>query len=86
MSGCCGGTAYQSDLGMCGDYDSVIGMDKGSAVERFQKKVRGERLKPAEGPASLCGLFVETDDRTGLAKHAAPLRVGGCLTESLPEF
>jgi metallophosphoesterase (TIGR00282 family) len=81
-----GGTAYQSDLGMCGDYDSVIGMDKGPAVERFQKKVRGERLKPAEGPASLCGLFVETDDRTGLAKHAAPLRVGGCLTESLPEF
>jgi len=81
-----GGTAYQSDVGMCGDYDSVIGMEKRPAAERFQKKMRGERLTPANGPASICGIFVETDDRTGLAKQAAPLRLGGRLSESLPGF
>jgi calcineurin-like phosphoesterase len=71
---------------MCGDYDSVIGMEKRPAAERFQKKMRGERLTPANGPASVCGIFVETDDRTGLAKQAAPLRLGGRLSESLPDF
>ena len=48
--------------------------------------MRGERLTPANGPASVCGIFVETDDRTGLAKHAAPLRLGGRLSENLPDF
>jgi len=79
-----GGTAYQTDLGMCGDYDSVIGMKKGPAIERFRRKMPGERLSPAEGPATLCAVFVETDDKTGLAKHVAPLRIGGRLAPAWP--
>ena len=62
-----GGTAYQTDVGMCGDYDSVIGMKKETAVQRFVRKVPGERLAPAEGEGTLCAAVVETDDRTGLA-------------------
>ena len=79
-----GGTAYQTDAGMCGDYDSVIGMKKEVAVERFVRKVRGERLEPADGEATLCGVFVETDDKTGLATHVAPLRHGGRLRPEWP--
>jgi hypothetical protein len=74
-----GGTAYQTDLGMCGDYDSVIGMDKTIAATRFWKKLPGERLHPAEGEATLSGILVETDDATGLARLARPVRVGGRL-------
>ena len=77
-----GGTAFQSDAGMCGVYDSVIGMNKHIATERFVTKMRGERLEPAEGAATLCGVYVETDDRTGLAMRIAPVRVGGHLTPS----
>ena len=62
-----GGTAFQSDAGMCGDYDSVIGMQKEGAAARFWRKMPGERLQPAEGAATVCGVFVETDDATGLA-------------------
>ena len=80
-----GGTAYQSDAGMCGDYDSVIGMKKDTAVARLRRKLPGERFSPAEGPASLCGVFVETDDATGLARHVAPLIVGGRLAPRWPE-
>jgi len=79
------GTAYQSDAGMCGDYDSVIGMKKEAAVGRFVRKVPGDRLSPAEGPATLCGVFVETDDRTGLAIRVEPVRIGGRLKETVPE-
>jgi metallophosphoesterase (TIGR00282 family) len=79
-----GGTAYQTDAGMCGDYDSVIGMEKGGAALRFWKKVPGERLMPADGPATICGLFVETDDATGLARRAEPLRRGGRLSQATP--
>jgi len=79
-----GGTAYMSDAGMCGDYDSVIGMGKDAAVARFIRKMPGERLAPAEGEATLSGLFVETDDRSGLARSVAPLRMGGALSESIP--
>jgi metallophosphoesterase (TIGR00282 family) len=79
-----GGTAFQSDAGMCGDYDSVIGMDKGSAGMRFWRKMPGERLSPAEGEATLCGLFVETDDVTGLARSVQPLRTGGRLSPLIP--
>ena len=74
-----GGTAYQTDVGMCGDYDSVIGMKKEIAVQRFIKKMPGERLAPAEGEGTLCAAVVETDDRTGLAKSVRPLRLGGRL-------
>jgi metallophosphoesterase (TIGR00282 family) len=79
-----GGTAYQTDAGMCGDYDSVIGMKKEPAVARFVTKLPGERLTPAEGPGTLCGVFVETDDATGLARRSAPVRVGGRLSETVP--
>jgi metallophosphoesterase (TIGR00282 family) len=79
-----GGTAFQSDAGMCGDYDSVIGMQKEGAAIRFWRKMPGERLAPAEGEATLCGLFVVTDDATGLATAVEPLRVGGRLSQAMP--
>jgi len=74
-----GGTAYVSDAGMCGDYDSVIGMKKEGAVLRFIKKVPGDRLAPAEGEGTLCAALVETDDKSGLAKAVRPIRIGGRL-------
>ncbi|MGO1118417.1 TIGR00282 family metallophosphoesterase [Rhodovibrionaceae bacterium A322] len=77
------GTGYQTDAGMCGDYDSVIGMDKAAPVARFVKKLPGERLSPAMGEGTLCGVFVETD-RTGLAKRCEPVRIGGKLSRSVP--
>jgi 2',3'-cyclic-nucleotide 2'-phosphodiesterase len=77
-----GGTAYQTDVGMCGDYDSVIGMKKDAAVQRFIKKVPGERLVPAEGEGTLCAAIVESDDKTGLARSVRPLRLGGRLPPS----
>lgn len=80
-----GGTAYVSDVGMCGDYDSVIGMDKQIAATRFWRKLPGERLHPAEGEATVSGVFVETDDATGLARRIAPVRLGGRLSQTLPE-
>jgi metallophosphoesterase (TIGR00282 family) len=79
-----GGTAYMTDAGMCGDYDSVIGMQKEASVARFVRKMPGERFTPAEGPATVCGAFVETDDLTGLAKRILPVRVGGRLDQALP--
>jgi hypothetical protein len=81
-----GGTAYQSDIGMCGDYDSVIGMKKEIAVPRFTRKMPGERLAPADGEATVCAVFVETDDRTGLATKIAPVRLGGRLSEAMPSL
>lgn len=78
------GTAFQTDAGMCGPYDSVIGMDAGIAVRRFVDSLPGERLEPATGPATLCGVLVETDDQTGLAATVHPLRVGGCLDDQRP--
>lgn len=81
-----GGTAYQTDAGMCGDYDSVIGMDKVEPLQRFLRKLPVERMKPAEGEATLCGLAVETDDATGLALKVAPIRIGGRLAPSLVPF
>lgn len=80
------GTAYATDLGMCGDYDSVIGMTKGPALNRFIKKMPGEKLSPAEGPATLCGALVETDDATGLARHIQPIRLGGRLAPAMPKI
>jgi metallophosphoesterase (TIGR00282 family) len=80
-----GGTAYQTDAGMCGDYDSVIGMKKGPAIQKFVRKMPGDRLSPAEGPGTICGLLVETDDRSGLARRAQALRVGPRLAETWPD-
>ena len=79
-----GGTAFISDAGMCGDYDSVIGMQKENAIERFLTKMPTGRLEPADGEATVCGVFVETDDRTGLALRVSPLRSGGCLPPQWP--
>ncbi len=79
-----GGTAYQSDIGMTGDYDSVIGMKKEVATSRFTTKMPQGRLEPAEGEATLCAVYVETKDATGLATTVGPLRLGGCLREVWP--
>jgi metallophosphoesterase (TIGR00282 family) len=81
-----GGTAFQSDVGMCGDYQSVIGMDSSEPLRRFIQKVPGERFQPADGPATISGLAVEIDDATGLATAIAPLRMGGILSETIPPF
>jgi metallophosphoesterase (TIGR00282 family) len=79
-----GGTAYMTDAGMCGDYDSVIGMRKEGAVQRFVRKMPGDRLEVAEGAATLCAVLVETDDATGLARSIAPCRLGGGLAPHWP--
>ena len=79
-----GGTAYVSDAGMCGDYDSVIGMQKDTAAARFWRRMPGERLQPADGEATICGVLVDTDGATGLARSIAPLRQGGRLSQAWP--
>ncbi|MEM7570207.1 MAG: TIGR00282 family metallophosphoesterase [Pseudomonadota bacterium] len=79
-----GGTAYQTDAGMCGDYNSVIGMDPQEPLQRFTKKISSGRFVPAQGPATLCGVLVESDDRTGLATSIEPVRVGGRLKQTVP--
>jgi metallophosphoesterase (TIGR00282 family) len=81
-----GGTAYQSDVGMCGDYESVLGMDKEEPINRFLRKIPGNRFAASLGPATLCGLAIEIGDETGLATDVAPLRLGGVLRETLPPF
>ena len=77
-----GGTAFQSDAGMCGDYDSVIGMKKEAAINKFTRKMPAARLEPAEKEGTACAVLLETDDRTGLAKNIEPVRVGGRLHET----
>lgn len=76
------GTAYQTDAGMCGDYDSVIGMEKDEAIARFVTRMRADRLTPAMGEGTVSAVFVETDDTTGLARRIAPVRRGGALAET----
>jgi calcineurin-like phosphoesterase len=80
-----GGTAYQTDAGACCDYDSVIGNQKEEPLRRFTTRISGGRYKPAEGPATVCGVFVETDPATGLARRVEPIRVGGRLSETAPQ-
>lgn len=79
-----GGSAYLSDAGMCGDYNSVIGMDKAEPMRRFVTGMSGGRFCPAEGAATLSGLYVETDDRTGRATRVAMVREGGLLQPAAP--
>ncbi|MDX5360709.1 MAG: YmdB family metallophosphoesterase [Alphaproteobacteria bacterium] len=81
-----GGTAYQTDAGMCGDYDSVIGMEKTEPLNRFTRKIAQGRFAPAMGEATVCGVAVETDPATGLAVRIAPIRLGGRLAESFPDW
>jgi metallophosphoesterase (TIGR00282 family) len=81
-----GGTAYLSDAGMCGDYDSVLGMQRDEPVRRFLQKTPGARLEAASGEGTLCGLAVETDDATGLARRVAAVRLGPHLEETWPRY
>jgi 2',3'-cyclic-nucleotide 2'-phosphodiesterase len=80
-----GGTAYQSDAGMTGDYDSVIGMEKEEPLRRFTRKTPGARYEPAAGEATLCGVAAEIG-ADGLARKIAPVRLGGRLRQETPEF
>ena len=79
------GTAYVTDAGMTGDYDSVIGMEKEEPVRRFTTKLPVTRFEPASGPATLCGVAVELDGK-GLATKIAPVRIGGRLSQARPDF
>lgn len=78
------GTGYQTDAGMCGDYDSIIGMDKAEPMRRFVTGMAKGRFTPATGPATLSGLFVETDDTSGAARQVAMVRQGGHLPDAAP--
>jgi metallophosphoesterase (TIGR00282 family) len=80
------GTCFLSDLGMSGDYDSIIGMDKDEPLVRFVRRIPGARFEPAVGAATLCALAVETDDTTGAAIRLAPVRLGGRLEQAKPQF
>ena len=81
-----GGTAYMSDVGMTGDYDSVIGMAKDEPLQRFVRRISTSRFEPATGAATLCGVAVETDPATGLATRTGAVRLGGCLEQTRPSF
>jgi metallophosphoesterase (TIGR00282 family) len=78
------GTAYQTDAGMCGDYNSVIGMEKDEPMRRFITGMGKGRFQAAEGEATLSGVYVETDDRTGAATRVAMVREGGLLAPAGP--
>jgi metallophosphoesterase (TIGR00282 family) len=80
------GTAYISDAGMCGDYESILGLQREEPIRRFIEKVPGARAEVATGEGTLCGLAVETDDATGLAVKVAAVRIGPVLAPSRPEF
>jgi metallophosphoesterase (TIGR00282 family) len=77
-------TADCQILGACADYDSVIGNQKDEPLRRFTTRISGGRYKPAEGPATVCGVYVETSDKTGLALRVEPIRVGGRLAQTVP--
>jgi metallophosphoesterase (TIGR00282 family) len=81
-----GGTAFITDVGMTGDFDSVIGMVKDEPLARFLRKLPGGRFEPADGPATLCAIAVETDDATGLATRVGAVRLGGILDQATPAF
>ena len=79
-----GGTAFQSDAGMCGDYDSVIGMKKDEPMRRFITGMARARFEPALGAVTLCGCYIETDDRSGQASRIEMVRMGGRLPQAGP--
>jgi len=76
------GTAYQSDAGMCGSFNSIIGMDKSEPLRRFITGMPKERFMPADGEGTICGAIIETDDKSGLANSIEMLRLGGCLSST----
>ena len=75
------GTAYQTDLGMCGDYNSVIGMNRDNSLKKFLKETSVRNHFPALGEATISGLLVIADDKTGLAIKAQSIITGGTLQE-----
>jgi calcineurin-like phosphoesterase len=81
-----GRSAFVSDVGMTGDFDSVIGMNKDEPLNRFLRKIATGKFEPAMGAATLCGLAVETDDASGLALRVGAVRLGGVLEEARPVF
>jgi metallophosphoesterase (TIGR00282 family) len=81
-----GGTAFMSDVGMCGDYNSVLGMEVDEPINRFLTRIPRARFEPATGPATISGLAIETDDATGLARFANAVRLGGALAPTEPLF
>jgi metallophosphoesterase (TIGR00282 family) len=80
-----GRTAFVTDVGMTGDFDGIIGMGKDEPLTRFLRKIPSARFEPASGPATLCGIAVETD-AGGLAARVAAVRLGGALEEARPAF
>jgi metallophosphoesterase (TIGR00282 family) len=80
------GTALMADAGMCGDFDSIIGVETDEPLNRFLTGIPSGRFTPAEGEATLCGVAIETDAKTGLTVKISPVRVGGTLSQSLPAF
>lgn len=80
------GTAYQTDAGMCGVYDSVIGTKKENSINRLKETRHKMPFTPAEGKATLCGVLSEIDDETGLALKVSPVRIGGDLIEVIPPW
>ncbi len=81
-----GRTAFVSDVGMTGDFESCIGMNKDEPLNRFLRKLPGSKFEAASGPATLCGLAVETDDTSGLALKVGAVRLGGILEQAQPDF
>ena len=79
------GTGFVTDVGMTGDYDSVIGMEKDEPLRRFTRRIPSGRFEPASGPATLCAVAVELTPK-GLTKAIAPVRIGGLLTPAAPDF
>ncbi len=77
-----GGTAYQTDAGMTGCYDSVIGFEKEAPIARFTTKIPLGRLQPSDDEGTLCGCLIVTDDKTGLATAIKPIRKGPWLQET----
>jgi calcineurin-like phosphoesterase len=75
------GTAYQTDLGMCGDYDSVIGMNKENSIKKFRKDPGATSHFPAKGAASLSGVIIDANDKTGLANSIDQFIIGGSLKQ-----
>ncbi len=80
------GTGYITDLGMCGDYDSVLGMNKEISVRRQSVRLPYQRHEPASGRGMACGVFAEIDAKTGLCKRIEPIRFGNGLVETIPSI
>ena len=81
-----GGTAYISDAGMCGDFDSVLGMEKEEPINRFLTRISSRRFAPMKGEGTICGVGIDVDDQSGLARAIAPVRLGGRLSQTEPAF